>query len=180
MLRSCPQHNEVSARQKGWGAFREVDGKTIEESVGNGPAICGAAVITAALVLSSKNPEQARKNAEAIRKVAQEQTPPISLSEAENEALGRFASGRMSPEDVQNVQQVLNRMVRNSREPNPTSGTSREQMASMLALLAKEGPLQARRSRCTSTTATGRAPAITLTSTPSGGKIPRRGSTRPA
>lgn len=64
---------------------------------------CGAASQTAALILTDKD----GKNAAALDSMARNSN--ITLSDSEKAALANFKSGKLSPEDVENLQQIVYR-----------------------------------------------------------------------
>jgi hypothetical protein len=127
LLRSCPQINPVST------------------AAGNGPHICGAAAVTNALVLSSKTPEQAKANAQAVRDLAKNAPGGVKLNPAEDSALKKMESGKMSPADVQHVQQLMYRIggtMPNGGVNTTDGGLSTVQVGSMMTMLAKRGAFE--------------------------------------
>lgn len=128
LLRSCPQINPIST------------------AAGNGPHICGAAAVTNALVLSSKTPEQAKANAQAVRDLAKNApSGGVKLSGAEDAALKKMEAGKMSPTDVENVQQVMYRIggkMPNGGVNTSDGGLSTVQMGTMTTMLAKRGAFE--------------------------------------
>ena len=128
LLRSCPQTNPVS------------------KAAGNAPHLCGAASTANALILSSKTPEQAKANSQAVRDLAKNApNGGVKLSPAEDAALKKMESGKMSPTDVAHLQQVLYRA--GGKMPNggvdiSDGGLSTVQMGSMMTMLAKRGAFE--------------------------------------
>ena len=128
LLRSCPQINPIST------------------AAGNGPHICGAAAVTNALVLSGKTPEQAKNNAQAVRDLAKNApSGGVKLSPAEDSALKKMELGKMSPTDVEHVQQLMYRI--GGKMPNggvdiSGGGLSTVQVGTMMTMLAKRGAFE--------------------------------------
>jgi hypothetical protein len=124
LLRNAPQVNEISKK------------------AGNDGSICGGAATTNALILSSKTPELAKENAKAVRDLANSYEPPIKVKPEEESALKRLESGKMSPTDVQHMQQLMDRV--GHRMPlagsNPSGmGLSTTQVACMMTKLSAHG-----------------------------------------
>jgi hypothetical protein len=127
LLRSAPQVNDISKK------------------AGNDGSICGGAATTNALILSSKTPEQAKANAKAVRDLAKSYDPAIQVKPEEEAALKRLESGKMSPTDVQHMQQLMDRV--GHRMPlagsNPSGmGLSTTQVACMMTKLSAHGAFQ--------------------------------------
>jgi hypothetical protein len=127
LMRSAPQVNDVSRK------------------AGNDGSICGGAATTNALIMSSKTPEQAQANAKAVRNLANSYQPPVSIKPEEEKALKGLESGKMSPTDVQHMQQLMDRVGK--RMPlagqNPSGmGLSTTQMACMMTKLSAHGAFQ--------------------------------------
>ncbi|HSP07080.1 MAG TPA: hypothetical protein VLR94_07875 [Acidobacteriota bacterium] len=128
LLRSCPQTNPIST------------------AAGNAPHICGAAATANALVLSSKTTEQAKANAQAVRDLARNApSGGVKLSAGEDASLKKMEAGKMSPTDVQHLQQVLYRI--GGKMPNggmnmSDGGLSTVQMGAMTTMLAKRGAFE--------------------------------------
>src|SRR5262245_22744849 len=113
MLRSAPQVNDISKK------------------AGNANDICGGAALTNGLILSSKTPEQAQANAKAVRDLANtyveadkanKSNKPFTIKPEEDAALKHMESGKMSPTDVQNMQQLMDRI--GHRQPQLMSNPS--------------------------------------------------------
>jgi hypothetical protein len=127
LLRSAPQVNDIS------------------QKAGNANSLCGGAATTNALILSSKNPEQAKANAKAVRDLANSYDPPIKVKPEEEKALKGLETGKMSPTDVMHMQQLMDRV--GHRMPlagsNPSGmGLSTTQIACMMTKLSAHGAFQ--------------------------------------
>ncbi len=125
LLRSAPQINPISTAQ------------------GNGPSLCGGAAVANALILSSKTPEKAKANAQAVQDLAGSLKPPLKMSGDEQAALKRFEKGVLSPQDAQQMQQVMYRMAQRmpiGGQSNPNlMGVSTSQVATTIAALKSHG-----------------------------------------
>ena len=124
LLRSAPQVNDISKK------------------AGNDGDICGAAATTNALIMSSKTPEQAQANGKAVRDLIKTYEPPIKVKPEEEKALKGLEAGKMSPTDVQHMQQLMDRV--GQRQPllgsNPNGlGLSTAQVTSMMTKLSAHG-----------------------------------------
>jgi hypothetical protein len=124
LLRSAPQVNDISNK------------------AGNGGSICGGAATTNALILSSKTPEQAKANAKAVRDLANSFSDPVKMKPEEEKALKSLEAGKMSPTDVQHMQQLMDKIGK--RMPlagqNPSGmGLSTTQIAAMTTKLSAHG-----------------------------------------
>jgi hypothetical protein len=133
MMRSAPQVNEISKK------------------AGNENDICGGAAMTNALIMSSKTPEQAKANAQAVRDLANSFTKvdkenksktPFAMSAQEQQALKNMESGKMSPNDTMHMQQLMYRI--GQRMPlagsNPSgAGLSTTQIACAMTKLKANG-----------------------------------------
>jgi hypothetical protein len=124
LLRSAPQVNDISNK------------------AGNGGSICGGAATTNALILSSKTPEQAKANAKAVRDLANSFSDPVKMKPEEDQALKNMEAGKMSPTDVEHMQQLMDKIGK--RMPlagqNPSGmGLSTTQIAAMTTKLSAFG-----------------------------------------
>lgn len=134
LLRNTPQINPISTAN------------------GNGPHLCGGASMANALILSSNSPEKAKANAQAVRKgvdalIGQDKAngskKPFQMSAEENAALKRMETGKMSPNDAMQLQQLMYKLGK--RAPigglsNPSGeGLSTSQIASTMAMLKANG-----------------------------------------
>jgi hypothetical protein len=124
LIRNTPQVNDISKK------------------AGNDGSICGGSATTNALILSGKTPEQAQANAESVRKLAKSYDPPIQIKPEEEKALKGLETGKMSPNDVSNMQQLMDRV--GHRMPlagsNPSGmGLSTTQVAAMMTKLSAHG-----------------------------------------
>lgn len=124
LLRSAPQVNDISNK------------------AGNGGSICGGSATTNALILSSKTPEQGKANAKAVRDLANSFSNPEKIKPQEETALKHMEAGKMSPTDVQHMQQLMDRI--GHRMPlagaNPSGmGLSTTQIACMMTKLSAHG-----------------------------------------
>ena len=135
MLRNAPQINPIAGE--------------------NGPHACGGAAMANALILSSDTPEKAKANAQAVRKsvdeiAAQDKTNhskvPLKLTGAEDAALKRMETGKMSANDSMHLQQIMYKL--GQRAPiggisNPSGdGLSTSQIASTMAMLKGKGAFE--------------------------------------
>jgi hypothetical protein len=123
LLRGCPQVNPVSAK------------------AGNGEFLCGGAAMTSALVLSASDPAKAKANAAAVRKLAGSFSIPEKLAPAEDKALSNMASGKMSPQDVQHLQQLMFRLAQRSGQ-GAGGPVTVAQMGMLASTLAAAGAFQ--------------------------------------
>lgn len=127
LVRNAPQVNDISKK------------------AGNENDICGGAATTNALILASKTKEQAQANSKAVRDLANSYDPPVKIKPEEDAALKGLASGKMSPVDTENMQQLMDRI--GHRQPqlmsNPSGlGLSTSQVASMTTKLASFGAFE--------------------------------------
>jgi hypothetical protein len=124
LLRNSPQVNDISKK------------------AGNDGDICGGAATTNALILSGKSPEQRKDNANSVRNLAKSYDPPVQIKPEEEAALKGLETGHMSPNDVANMQQLMDRV--GHRMPlagsNPSGmGLSTTQVACMMTKLSAHG-----------------------------------------
>jgi hypothetical protein len=124
LIRNSPQVNDISKK------------------AGNDGDICGGSATTNALILSGKTPEQAKANADAVRNLAKSYDPPIQIKPDEEKALKGLETSKMSPNDVANMQQLMDRV--GHRMPlagsNPSGGgLSTTQVAAMTTKLSAHG-----------------------------------------
>ena len=124
LLRNSPQVNDISKK------------------AGNDGDICGGAATTNALILSGKTQDQRKDNANAVRGLAKSYDPPIQIKPEEEAALKDLETGHMSPNDVSNMQQLMDRV--GHRMPlagsNPSgTGLSTTQVACMMTKLSSQG-----------------------------------------
>jgi hypothetical protein len=127
LIRSAPQINEISKK------------------AGNGGDICGGAATTNALILSSKTPEQGRANAKAVRDLANSFSNAVKIKPEEEMALKHLENGKMSPTDVQHMQQLMDRIGQRmpAAGPNPSGlGLTTTQVACMMTKLSAKGAFQ--------------------------------------
>jgi hypothetical protein len=117
LLRACPQVNPISLK------------------AGNAEFVCGGAAAANALVLSASDPAKAKANAEAVRKLAGSFSTPEQPSPAEDKALAALAAGKMSPQDVQQLQQLMFRLAQRCGQGvgGPVTVVQMGMMASALA-----------------------------------------------
>ena len=130
LLRNAPQINPVSTLN------------------GNGQALCGAASIANALILSCKTADQSKMNAQSLRKSVYAFLVPgmtngsrktFEMMNEEDTALRRMESGSMSIMDAFHLQQLLYKLGRCTRfgvlSNRNGQGLSPNQIAATVALL---------------------------------------------
>ena len=123
LLRNSPQVNEVSKKE------------------GNDGSICGGAAMTNALIMSSKTPEEAKANAKAVRDLTKT-FYEFKMKPEEETALKHMENGKMSPKDVEHMQQLMDKVGK--RMPlagaNPSGmGLSTTQIACAMTKLSAHG-----------------------------------------
>lgn len=126
LLRNCSQFNEVS------------------EKANNSTGLCAASSLTGALILDSKNPEAAKKNADAIISLYNSNSlkdpntgKPMKLSEEDRKVLEHLKSGNMSPKDTYKLQQTMERTLQGIQKEE--DGISGPHMASAVNMLRNRG-----------------------------------------
>ncbi|MFT3840434.1 MAG: hypothetical protein QM723_25825 [Myxococcaceae bacterium] len=123
LIDACPQRNAISAAAK------------------NGDRICAGAALTNALILTGDTADNRAANAAALASVAKslDVQLPKSVKQADvDAALKSYASGSMSPKDVQLLQQLTYAMGRSIQKGDDT-GTNAPAMGILVNQLASAG-----------------------------------------
>jgi hypothetical protein len=115
----------------------------LSEAAGNGQSICAGAALTNAMLMDCKTPEDCKRNAQALMKMADKSgawnhLPPGVKVEDVQKALDNLEKGKLSPSDAQNLQQLMYtvaRRVQGGDNPLINSGG----MAATVAMLHQEG-----------------------------------------
>lgn len=123
LIDACPQRNAISAAAK------------------NGDRICAGAALTNALLLTGDTADNRAANAAALASVAKslDVQLPKSVKQADvDAALKSYASGSISPKDVQLLQQLTYAMARSIQKGDDT-GTNAPAMGILINQLANAG-----------------------------------------
>lgn len=123
-------------------AVEATQSNTVSYAAGNANDICGGASLASALVLASGKPEDAKGNAEAMRKIfsAHRIQLPAGVERAALEkALDHLGQGTLSRDDLFNLQQGLYAAARTYGPPPQDAGVNVAQMSGLVAELKGRG-----------------------------------------
>jgi hypothetical protein len=116
----------------------------LSQELGNSQSVCAGAAMTNAILMDCKSPEDAKRNADAIQKLADNMKAwdhlPDGLDQGKvQEAIDNLGKGKLSPENAQHLQQLLYSMAQQVQGGSKDGLVDPTGMGTMVGLLQGAG-----------------------------------------